>query len=122
MNDNLSTEKTYKGRVWTLLGGAALILAGVLLLFQNFGAIRLGNWWAVFFIVPFLGGLIMAWTLYQGNGKRFTRRVMGTALGGVMSLLVGVLLFFDLDWGKLWPLFLIVAGVSGMLYNLGERE
>jgi hypothetical protein len=93
------------------LGGAILILLGVILLLENLGIPFLKNWWALFILIPAFGAYVAAWEIYQDKGQ-LTR-------GGAWSLTVGVLLtilslFFlmNLAVNPFWPVLLIVAGLA----------
>ena len=44
-----------------------------------------------------------------------TNSIRGQISGGTMMTLVGAIFLFDLDWGKVWPVFLIVPGVFMLL-------
>jgi hypothetical protein len=44
--------------------------------------------------------------------------VRGTLTGGLMLLLVTIIFLFNLDWGKVWPLFLIIIGLGALLTGL----
>jgi hypothetical protein len=96
--------------------GAILILIGLVFLVQNFTAgFQLQNWWALFILIPALGSLGSAWRIYRSQG-RLSHAVRGPLVGGLILLLVTAIFLFNLDWGKVWPAFLIVAG-AGMLFT-----
>jgi len=95
------------------IGGAVLILIGVIFLLQNLSGIGFGNWWALFILIPALGSLATAWRIYQTNG-RLTAAARGPLIGGVILLMITATFLFNLDWGKVWPLFLIIAGLGAL--------
>jgi hypothetical protein len=104
--------RRHAGRPYGWIGGAILILLGMVFLLQNMGIHFLQNWWALFILIPAFWAFVAAWDIYQDNG-RLTR-------GGVSSLTVGVLLtilafvfLLNLDVGLfwLWPVALIVGGL-----------
>ncbi len=69
----------------TWVGGAALVLLGVLFLLQNLGLVRLtGNWWALFILVPALVLAGTAVTRYRAAGGRLTAEVRGALTGAVL--------------------------------------
>lgn len=110
------SEKADTNRTSPLILGGILILIGVVFLAQNLTDFDLGNWnwWALFILIPALGSLANAWRVYQAQGQ-VTRAVRGPLVGGVVLLLVTTILLFDLDWGALWPVFLIILGIGALI-------
>ena len=104
-----------KNTAW--IGGAVLIVIGIVFLLQNISGIDLGNWWALFILIPALGSLATAWRIYQIHG-RLTSAARGPLVGGFILLLVATIFLFNLDWGKVWPLFLIIAGLGALATSL----
>ena len=51
------------------IGGAILILLGVVFLLQNMGIPFLANWWALFILIPAFWAFVAAWDSYQDNGR-----------------------------------------------------
>jgi cation transport ATPase len=104
------------------IGGAVMILIGVVFLLQNMGNWSLGNWWALFILIPAVVAFVNAWNIYKNNGYRFSSGIGGSILGGLMMLLVACIFLFDMDWGKVWPLFLIVAGLGALLIGVLPKD
>ncbi len=98
------------------LGGAILILLGVIFLLQNLGLAYPFNWWALFILLPALGAFGAAWNLYRQTGQ-FGAPARGALIGGVVLTLVAVTFLFGLNWGLVLPALLILAGIA-MLVNL----
>jgi hypothetical protein len=97
------------------MGGVVLILLGCVFFLQNAGVRILNdNWWALFILIPSGGLLIGAWNMYRAHG-RFTRAVAGMVTGALAPLAVALIFLFNLDWGTVWPVFLIVAGAGALL-------
>ncbi len=94
------------------VGAIILIGVGIILLMQNFGFMVLHNWWALFILLGTAGAWGSAWRIYQNNGHRITPPVTGAFIGGLFPLGVAMIFLFDLNWGTLWPVFLILAGVA----------
>lgn len=127
MNDYDYPEKPKRGlstkpRIHNekLVPGMVLVGLGFIFLFQSFGVLSVG-WgkiWPLFILVPGVVMIVNAWREYAQDGD-FDR---GQAFGGVMAILVGTIFFFDLDWGKVWPLFLIIPGLGMLLGWLGDDE
>ncbi len=96
--------------------GVILVILGLVFLVQSFTTgFTLQNWWALFILIPALGSLGSAWNIYRSQG-RFSQAVRGPLVGGLILLLVTAIFVFNLDWGKVWPAFLIIAG-AGMLFS-----
>jgi len=98
----------------TWVGGAILILLGVIFLLQNTGIFTLANWWALFILIPALGAFGNAWSQYREAG-RFDSQARGSLIGGLLLSIVAGIFLFGLDWGRIWPVFLIVGGISLLL-------
>lgn len=118
------TTKDGEGSVWdkSWFGGAVLILIGAVFLLRNVTGIWFDDWWALFIAIPGVVALASAWSLYQRNGNRLDGPVLGAALAGVFPLLVAAIFLFDLDWGRVWPLFLIAAGLLAMAPRTTGRQ
>jgi hypothetical protein len=99
------------------LVGVVLILLGLVFLVSNLTGVSLGNWWALFILIPAVGAFARAWKAYREEGH-FSGAMRGGLVGGVVLLLVTFVLFFNLDWGRIWPLFLVIGGISVLLSSL----
>jgi hypothetical protein len=93
------------------IGGTILILLGVILLARNFGFILPRNWWALFLLIPAFGSFASARSMYQRAGQ-MTAAVRGAIVGGLILLLLTFLFLIEFDWGKYWPVILILLGVA----------
>ena len=92
-----------------------LIAVGVVFLLINAGVLpAIGNWWALFLLIPALVLLANAWARYRAEGA-FTRSVAAMLTGALFPLVVASIFLFNLEWGKMWPAFIIVAGLSTLL-------
>ncbi len=104
-----------------LTGGFIMVGLGTVFLLQAFGIISNDfPWWSFFIIVPGIGLLFGAFVNFMQYG--LDNRVKGQAFGSIMTLLVGLIFLFELDWGKVWPLFLIVPGIAMLLGLIGDDE
>ena len=101
------------------VGGAVLILLGAVFLLQNFDLIRLHNWWALFILIPALVNFAAAYNLYRRDG-RLTGAVYGALMGGLILTLVAGVFLFSIDWGMVWPVFLILIGL-GILFSTQSK-
>lgn len=109
-------NKSSKGE-WdaSWLGGAVLMAVGTILLLQNLENFSFDNRWALLITIPGVAALATAWHSYQRNGGRLDGRVGGAVMGSLLSLLVAAVFLLGLDWGVVWPGFLILAGLAGLL-------
>lgn len=108
------------------LGGAILIAIGFFFLLQTLGILNHVtfphfNWWALFILIPLLGAANSAWQVYQANGKQVTHEVRNKAFLAMILLVVFTTLMYDLDWGRIWPVFLIIGGLATLLGGMRSR-
>lgn len=111
-------ERNNRNNSW--LGGAVLIGLGIWFLVQNIAGVSLGNWWALFILIPALWSFWRAWTLYQKDGN-VTHRVANAVYGGLFPFAIAVIFLFNLNFGKLWPVFLIIVGI-GAFFGLRTED
>jgi hypothetical protein len=112
MNNSTPAQPPSTNRNGSIIGGIILIGIGLIFLLQNFGFFYFGNWWALFILLGTAGAWGSAWNHYQNNGHRITSAVTGAFIGGIFPLAVALIFLFNLDWSTMWPVFLIIAGVS----------
>ena len=106
------------------IGGAILIFLGIVFLLQNAGLMsRDGNWWAVFIFIPAFVLLSRAYAGYRAGGKQANSRTLVQGILGVFFAALAVILLLDIDlnveWDYIWPVILILIGVSLLL---GRRD
>jgi len=102
--------------------GVSFVALGILLILQTSGLVHLNNWWALFLLIPALATFGSAWSRARQNGGRFTRSVSGPISGGLFISAVAILFLFNLDWGKYWPVFIVLAGLSTLLGAFARRD
>lgn len=99
--------------------GLVVVIVGVVFLGRNAGWFGedwdFGNWWALFILIPAFGTLAGAWRTYQTNGNRLSGDVARTLMMGLVLLAVTVIFLLELDWGKVWPVLLIIVGIGMLL-------
>ena len=93
--------------------GGILIAIGVFLLLRNLTGLNLGNWWALFILIPAAGSLVSAWKLYEAHGT-IDAAVRGPLVGGVILLFVFAMFFFGFNWSLFWPVLMILAGIGAL--------
>ena len=96
------------------IGGIVLIAIGVIFLLSNLTNFYINNWWALFILIPAVANFGNAWRNYQAHGQ-LNRSARGSLTGGIILTLITSAFLFNLDWGLIWPLFLIVGGLSAVL-------
>ena len=112
-SDARSPRRGRKTPSWAV--GGVLIVVGIVFVIQNITGFSLNNWWALFILIPAIGSLVTAYQMWEKNERRFTAATQGPLLGGVVLLAVTAVFLLGIDWGKAWPLFLILAGVAVLL-------
>lgn len=110
------SQRRTGGGAW--IGGVALILLGLLFLLQNFGAFYLENWWALFILIPAFAAFATAWNIYRNSGNRFPAAARGSLTTGAILTLVALTFLLGLDFGLIWPFFLILGGLALLLGTL----
>lgn len=97
------------------VGAAILIALGVIFLLQNTTGVQFRNWWALFILIPAVPAYMQAWNFYQLDEGRFTRRVIGAFLSAFTPTFVALIFLLNLNWGGVWPVFLILAGLGALM-------
>ena len=92
------------------IGGVILILLGAIFLLQNAGIFVLRNWWAVFILIPALGSLWTAYTIYRNTSDTRNPAFYGSLVVGVFLLLLALAFLFGINTGVLLPIALIIGG------------
>ena len=101
--------------------GGVMVLLGVLFLIGNYTSFELQNWWALFILIPALGSLGSAWNAYRADGH-LSQRVRSSLTWGMVVLAVALVFLLDLDWGIIWPVFLIIIGLGSLLAFFARPE
>ncbi|MGD2077440.1 MAG: hypothetical protein PVH18_03605 [Chloroflexota bacterium] len=101
--------------------GAVLVALGILFLLGNLlpGNV-LANWWAIFILIPALYSLNRAWQSYRAHGS-LTPGGRSSLIGGLLILTVALIFLFGLDWGVVWPAFIIIIGVGILLQAVARQ-
>ena len=98
--------------------GLVLIAVGGIFLLQNAGLpLLVGNWWALFILIPAVAAFGAAWNIYRQTG-RLTSQAIELATGGLVPLTIAVIFLFNFNFGYAWPVLLLVIG-GGMLLRSG---
>lgn len=117
--DNKPPTPPSKYTAWIV--GGVLILVGVVFIVKNVTGIDFNNWWALFILIPAFGSLGTAYSMYKKNEGRFTAASRGPLIGGLVLLFIAAIFLFNMDWGTMWPVLLIIAGVGTLLSVLDRK-
>jgi hypothetical protein len=123
MNNNLDDlkENEKSGGMWNNSSFMAIIFiaAGAALIVGNITGFAFKNWWVLFMLIPVGMFAQNLYHDYQSNG-RLTSQSTGSIIV-ILSILAGaaVFLFEAVTWSMIWPIGLIIAGLS--MY-LGRRS
>lgn len=95
--------------------GVVLILIGGVFLLRNYAGFELNNWWALFILFPAVGNFSSAIESYREEG-RLKRSARGSLFWGAFFTLLSASFLLSLDFGLIWPAFLIIGGLA-MLFG-----
>jgi hypothetical protein len=102
-----------------IVGVVLIALGGLFLLGNVLDVSFVTNWWAVFILIPALYNLNRAWQSYRRHG-RLTSGGRSSLVGGLLILTVALIFLFNLDWGIVWPVFIIIIGLGILLQVIAE--
>jgi len=97
-----------------ILGLVLIAIAGIFLLEQAGLPVLVGNWWALFILIPALAAFAAAWRLYRQEG-RLTTQSSGLITGGLVPLTISMIFLFNFNFGYAWPVLLLVIGAGILL-------
>ena len=97
-----------------IMGVVLIALGGLFLLGNLLPGSFMTNWWAVFILIPALYSLNRAWQAYRSHG-RLTAGGRSSLIGGLLILTVALIFLLGLDWGVVWPIFIIIIGIGLLL-------
>ncbi len=100
----------------TLIPALAFIAIGAILLLGNFEVLQIGdNWWAFFFLIPIANFAANFRRHRQNSGGKFSAEMRNTLIGLISMTFVMCVFLFDWNWRAIWPVFLIIGGLSILL-------
>jgi len=101
---------------YPMIAAIALIVIGVIFLLRNFDVVDFGsNWWALFILIPIAYSLSSAWRHRRENAGKFPPAARGALISAAGMTVVMAIFLFGLNWGTMWPVFLIIGGMAMML-------
>ena len=104
-----ATPSRASSRYGASIPGVVLIGLGVVFLIQNYLGREIHNWWALFILVPVFFTLERGYASLQAGRSA---EAIGQLMGGLVLVALIVIFVFDLPLGQLWPIFLIIGGLS----------
>lgn len=107
-----------------MIGALVLIGLGIVFLLMQNGVVMPNfNWWSLFIFIPGIALLARGVAAYRQFGY-LTQQARASITGGTITTFVGSIFLFNLDWGKVWPVFIIIPGIFMLLglSNSGERR
>ena len=107
MNDAFSSRASRRYGSW--IPGLALIGIGLVFLVQNYLGREIHNWWALFILIPVFFMLERGYESFQAGRSG---EAVGQLTGSLVLVALIVIFLFDLPLGQLWPIFLIIGGLS----------
>jgi hypothetical protein len=100
----------------SIVTGIIIIIIGVIFLFQNLYVIELGHqWWALFFLIPISFMVSDIWRRRQNNQSKIPASARGSFTGIIVLSVLMFTFLLELDWGIIWPVFIIIGGLSLIL-------
>jgi uncharacterized protein YqgC (DUF456 family) len=112
MDQNPDVKQTNYG----LIPGLVMIFLGLLFLLWNFDFLEIGHrWWALFFLIPI--SFMTADMLHRRRNpsQQGTGASRGSLIGIVTLSSLMVIFLFDMRWSVVWPIFIIIGGLSVLL-------
>ena len=107
MTDARPTQPASRYGAW--IPGIALIALGVVFLIQNYLGQEIHNWWALFILFPVFFTLERGYASLQAGRSA---EAIGQLLGALVLVALIVIFIFELPFGQLWPIFLIIGGLT----------
>lgn len=107
MSDARPPESASRYGTW--IPGIVLIGIGLIFLAQNYLGQEIRNWWALFILIPVFFTLERGYASLRGGRNA---EALGQLMGGLVLVALVVIFLFDLEFGQLWPIFLIIGGIT----------
>lgn len=115
MNNPQNQNPIRNSGAW--IAGVVLIVVGAIFLLQNLNILSgfpFNNWWALFILIPAVASFYRAWQDVQANGH-LGQAGRSSLIGGLVLIFIASVFLLDLNWSVIWPVFIIIAGLSALL-------
>jgi len=101
---------------YSIITGIVIIIIGTIFLLENFNVIEIGErWWALFFLIPISFMVSDIWRRRQNNQGKIPVTARGSFIGLIVLSVVMFTFLLELDWAVIWPVFIIIGGLSLIL-------
>jgi hypothetical protein len=107
----------------SLYTGLGFIIVGVIFLLRNLDIITFGrNWWALFFLIPISYLLRDVLRYRRDDNRKFPSKARGSLIGLISVSTVMLIFLFGMNWGMIWPVFIVIGGLSLILASMGRKH
>ena len=110
-----NTKDKNVGRSGPFMPGVFLIVLGLFFLAKNLTGFYLDNWWAIFILIPAADNFSRGITSLRREGK-LSRSARKHFFWSLFFVLLSAAFLISLNFGILWPVFIILAGI-GVLFG-----
>ena len=104
-----------------MISGLVLIAVGIIFLVMQYSDFHFNNWWALFILIPVFLAWSRAFTIFREAGE-MTEGAIQAVTGSLFPLFVALIFLFNMDWGKVWPGFIILVGFSALAKGWGRQS
>ena len=119
-SDMYTNDEVAESKNGAEVAGVILVVLGVVFLLNaHLPSFQFNHWWVLFILIPSLCSLRGAWRSYRKDGS-LNEEGRGQMTGGVILMLIAATFIFNWSWGSIWPIFLIIAGISAVLGGLWD--
>ena len=117
--DSQQVHEHHDGR---RIGAVVLIVVGAIFLLRNFEFLNLGrHWWALFFLIPISALVTTLQRQRKAHGGALPPESRGSIIGVVTLTTLMCIFLFGVNWGTIWPIFIIIGGLSLILKPSAAR-
>jgi len=104
-----------------MISGLIMIAIGVIFLVAQYSGFYFYNWWALFILIPVFAAWNRAFNIFREVGE-ITEEAIQVVTGSLFPLFVALIFLFNMDWGRVWPVFIILAGLSALARGWGQQS
>ena len=104
-----------------MTSGLILIAVGIIFLVMQYGGFHINNWWALFILIP----VFVSWNRAirtSIEAGEITEESVQAIAGSLFLLFVASIFLFNMDWGRVWPGFIIIAGINALVRAWGRNS
>jgi len=104
-----------------MMSGLIMIAIGIIFLVAQYTNFHFNNWWALFILIPVFAAWGRAFSIFRESGE-ITEEATQAVTGSLFPLFVALIFLFNMDWGRVWPVFIILAGLSALARGWGRQS